>query len=153
MADFDKNRFASKKQDWETPDDIFEPLNKEYNFTLDAAANANNTKCLQFLSYPESNAMLFPWGNHRVWLNPPYGRGYSLAQWVKRSYDQSTHGALVCMLIPARTNTNWFHDYCLKYGRIKFIRGRPKFGGAKHGLPQPLCVVIFGPSAGRGAIK
>lgn len=142
MADFDKNRFASKKQDWETPQDLFGPLHKEFHFSLDVAASEENRKCDKYIN-ENVDAMQISWGKEICWLNPPYGRGYPLKQWVKKAYDESTKGATIIMLIPARTNTVWFHDYCLKYGEVRFIKGRPKFGGAIHGLPQPLCLVIF----------
>lgn len=144
MSDFDKNRFASKKQDWGTPASIFDPLNKEFLFTLDVASSAENCLVPQFLTETE-DAMKTEWGNAVCWLNPPYGRGYPLKKWVERGYGQSKNGATVVMLIPARTNTNWFHDICLKYAEVRFVKGRPKFKGAIYGLPQPLCVVIFRP--------
>ncbi len=125
---------------------MFDEINKEFNFTLDAAASPENTKVSKFLS-KEDNALVCDWGNNVVWLNPPYGnKNGSLKDWVIKSYEESQKGATVVMLIPARTNTNWFHDYCLEKGEVRFIRGRPKFGDATHGLPQPLCYVIFRPS-------
>lgn len=145
MADFDKNRFASKKQDWETPDSIFDPLYEEFHFDLDVAASDKHHKVIRFID-EKDNAMTCDWPGKNCWLNPPYGKGYSLSRWVERAYHQVCSGKyaeIVVMLIPARTNTNWFHDICLKYGEVRFIKGRPKFGGAKHGLPQPLCIVIF----------
>lgn len=135
-------KFESNKQDWETPENLFETLNREFNFTLDVAASGNNKKCNKFISENE-DAMKKTWGKNICWLNPPYGKGYKISAWVKKSYDESQNGSTVVMLIPARTNTNWFHDYCLKYGEVRFIKGRPKFVGAVHGLPQPLCFVIF----------
>jgi phage N-6-adenine-methyltransferase len=141
MAGF-KGKFDSVRQDWETPKELFDALDNEFHFTLDVAASETNKKAEKFIS-SEEDAMKVPWGNNVCWLNPPYGKGYKLSQWVKRAYEQSLIGATTVMLIPARTNTNWFHDYCLKYGEVRFVRGRPKFGGADHGLPQPLCFVIF----------
>lgn len=143
-----KGKFASAKQDWETPKEFFDPLNNEFHFTLDAAASENNAKVSNFLTEKE-NGLVTSWGNNIVWLNPPYGEGKgSIKDWVKKAYLESTTGATVVMLIPARTNTNWFHDYCLKYAEVRFVRGRVKFGGATHGLPQPLCLVIFKPNRG-----
>jgi site-specific DNA-methyltransferase (adenine-specific) len=144
MADFDKNRFASKKQDWETPDSIWLPLAEEFPFNLDVAASDKNHLLEQYIT-EEQDAMKTEWGSHVCWLNPPYGKGYPLSAWVKRGYEESKKGAIVVMLIPSRTNTNWFHEICLKHGEVRFLKGRPKFGGAKHGLPQPLCIVIFRP--------
>lgn len=140
-----EGKFESAKQDWETPLDFFEPINKEFNFTIDAAASATNTKAPLFFS-EEDDGLKQSWGNHIVWLNPPYGIGKSpISAWVKKAYEESLTGATTVMLIPARTNTNWFHDLCLAKGEVRFVRGRPKFGGAEHGLPQPLCLVIFRP--------
>lgn len=144
MAGFAK-KFESAKQDWTTPDDLFDPINAEFGFTLDAAADATNARAAQFFCAAD-DGLKQHWGRNVVWLNPPYGeRAGKLSDWVKKSADAAAQGATVVMLIPARTNTNWFHDICLTYGEVRFIRGRPKFGGADHGLPQPLCFVIFRP--------
>lgn len=145
MAKF-KGKFESARQDWATPQDLFDNINKEFNFQLDAAASEENKKCPEYFSL-ENNAMNNTWGERTVWLNPPYGgaKENSLKSWIKKALAESKKGSTVVMLIPARTNTDWFHDICLKYGEVRFVKGRPKFGGAKHGLPQPLCYVIFRP--------
>jgi len=136
-------KFESAKQDWETPADFFAPINAEFNFTLDAAANAKNAKAPRYFSKTE-DGLAQSWGKNIVWLNPPYGeKGGKLSDWIKKAVAEADAGATVVMLIPARTNTNWFHDLCLRRGEVRFVRGRPKFGGADHGLPQPLCLVIF----------
>ena len=143
MADF-SSRFSSRRQDWTTPRDIFDPLNVEFNFTLDAAASPKNALAATFYTKTD-DAMARDWGQHVVWLNPPYGDGYRLSDWVAKAHRASVGGATVVMLIPARTNTVWFHDYCLALAEVRFIKGRPKFGDADHGLPQPLCIIIFRP--------
>jgi len=153
MAVFDKKftannfdtRFGSCHQDWPTPDELFDPVEAEFHFTLDAAADVTNARAIKFFSTTD-NSLKQDWGKHVVWLNPPYGaRTGKLVDWVRKSSDAAAKGATVVMLILARTNTNWFHEICLKYGEVRFIKGRPKFGGAQHGLPQPLCFVIFRP--------
>jgi site-specific DNA-methyltransferase (adenine-specific) len=142
MASFN-GKFVSAKQDWETPVELFDEINKEFNFTLDAAASSANKKVNNFFS-KDDDGLSQPWINEVVWLNPPYGdNGYKISDWVKKAADERFNGSTTVMLIPARTNTNWFHDICLKYGEVRFLKGRPKFGGATHGLPQPLCFVIF----------
>ena len=141
MAGF-KGKFDSNRQDWETPKELFDSVDAEFHFTLDAAASESNKKVKKFIS-AEQDAMTLSWGKNVCWLNPPYGKGHKLSTWVKKAYQESLLGTTTVMLIPARTNTNWFHDYCLKYGEVRFVRGRPKFGGADHGLPQPLCFIIF----------
>ena len=144
MAGFN-NKFESTRQDWTTPQELFDVIDHEFNFTLDGAADKDNSKCKKFLS-KEDDSLTCVWGGNVVWLNPPYGSKTSkLSDWIKKAYVESLSGTTVVCLIPARTNTNWFHDYCLKYGEVRFIKGRPKFGGATHGLPQPLCYVIFRP--------
>lgn len=143
MGNFSVGRFASRKQTWTTPDAIFAPLQAEFGFTLDAAASSENARAPLFFT-EQQDGLSQDWGCHTVWLNPPYGETIGgLAAWVRKAYSASLSGATVVMLIPARTNTAWFHDYCLAHGEVRFIKGRPKFGDADHGLPQPLCLVIF----------
>ena len=134
-------KFDSLKQEWATPDSLFVPLNEEFGFTLDVAASSDNAKCRQYIDR-EANALSCSWQGV-CWLNPPYGDdGYRIVDWVKKAHQEATRGCTVVMLVPARTNTNWWHDYCMK-AEVRFIRGRPKFGNAIHGLPQPLAIVIF----------
>ena len=77
-----------------------------------------------------------------MWLNPPYGR--TIGAWVKKAYEESQKpGTFVVCLLPARTDTAWFHDYCKK-GYIQFIRGRLKFGNSKNSAPFPSMIVFFG---------
>lgn len=139
-----EGKFSSAKQDWETPLDLFNKLNEEFQFEWDLAAGRDNTKCSQFYD-KEQDSLTQPWSG-RCWLNPPYGgvKHNSLQNWIIKAYNESQkEGCLVCMLIPARTNTKWWHKYCMQAKEIKFICGRPKFGDATHGLPQPLALVIF----------
>jgi len=146
MADFSR-RFSSSRQDWATPQSLFAKVDQEFSFTLDAAASDENTKVLDSYFTEKDNAFSKSWGNNTVWLNPPYGgKNKSLQEWVRKAYKESCSGATVVMLIPARTNTNWFHDLALGKGEVRFVRGRPKFGDVTHGLPQPLCYVIFRPN-------
>jgi phage N-6-adenine-methyltransferase len=133
-------KFDSKRQDWETPDEIFNPLQKEFGMVLDVCATQENTKCDYYFSI-EEDGLKQDWSNLCCWMNPPFGEQ---GKWVKKAFEESKRGATVVCLLPSRTNTNWWHDYCMK-GEIRFIRGRPKFKGAKHGLPQPLAIVIFKP--------
>ena len=138
MGNFDNNRFRSTNQEWGTPDEVFEPLNEEFGFTLDVAASQGNYKCARYWT-KEDDALSLPWGDEVCWLNPPYRQ---VSVWIKKAFQESLSGATVVCLVQARTNTNWWHDYCMK-GEVRFIRGRPKFKGCKHGLPQPLAIVIF----------
>ena len=140
MAKFE-TKFAHAREDWETPDSIFKPLEEEFGIVIDVCASEHNKKCS--LRYTiEENGLLQDWSVwHACWMNPPFGEQ---AKWVKKAYEESLRGATVVCLLPARTNTNWWHDFCMK-GTVRFLRGRPVFVGAKHGLPQPLAIVIFQP--------
>jgi phage N-6-adenine-methyltransferase len=142
MADFNK-RFTSKKQEWTTPSCIFDKLNEEFNFTLDLAADKFNTKCVKFYD-EDSNSLIQKWTGV-CWLNPPYGNSkYKLLDFIKKSHLSSQEDkCVVVALISARTNTKWWHEYCMKAAEIRFICGRPKFGNADYGLPLPLAIVIF----------
>ena len=143
MANFDSNRFKSKGQSWETPDSLFRILDSEFHFERDLCADEKNTKCHKYYT-ERDNALMQDWKGV-CWLNPPYGAvGFKLKDWVKKSWLESQkHNSTIVMLIPARTNTNWWHEYCMTSSEIRFIKGRPKFKGCVHGLPQPLVIVIF----------
>lgn len=138
MADFDNNRFASKNQEYETPEELFNKVNNLYHFNFDVCADDNNHKCDRYFT-EKDDALTKTWyGN--CWMNPPYK---DMKKWVIKAYEESRKDeCLVCCLIPARTNTKWWHEYCMN-GEILFIKGRPKFKGCIHGLPQPLALVIF----------
>ena len=130
--------FSSARQDWETPLALFYELDREFGFTLDVCALSHNAKCERFYD-PVCNSLNQKW--HGVcWMNPPYGRG--IYDWVKKAYESAQEGATVVCLLPARTDTRWFHEFCLK-GEIRYLRGRVKFVGAEHPAPFPSMIVIF----------
>jgi len=138
MANFDKNRFQTKNQEWETPDYLFRYLDAEFHFTRDVCASPNNALCEEY--WTEDDSCLDKKWSGVNWMNPPYK---DVGTFIRKAYEQRESAITVC-LVPARTNTNWWHDYCMK-GEVRFICGRPKFKGCKHGLPQPLAIIIFGP--------
>lgn len=130
--------FSSKSNEWATPHSFFNELNKEFNFTLDPASTVENAKCKKFFT-EEDNGLVKSWDNEIVFCNPPYGRG--LKEWVKKASESK--GGLVVMLIPARTDTSYFHDYIYNKAEIRFLRGRLKFGDSKNSAPFPSMIVIF----------
>lgn len=132
--------FSSNRMDWETPQSFFNELNKEFNFTLDVCALPHNTKCSKYFT-PEINGLNENWNNEVCWMNPPYGR--EISKWVKKAYEESLRGATVVCLLPARTDTKWFHDFIYHKAKIRFIKGRLKFVGALNSAPFPSMVVIF----------
>lgn len=132
---------SSKTDNWATPQDFFDNLNEEFHFTLDPCANEENHKCDLFFT-KEQDGLTKDWGGHVVFCNPPYGK--EIANWVRYSYEQSQKpNTTVVMLIPARTDTRYFHDYIYGKTEIRFIKGRLKFGDATTGAPFPSMVVIY----------
>jgi site-specific DNA-methyltransferase (adenine-specific) len=133
--------WSKDSAEWETPQDLFDSLDTLYRFDLDVAATAENTKCNRFFT-KDDDGLAQNWGGSRVWCNPPYGR--QIAKWVQKAYEESRKpGTIVAMLLPARTDTAWFHDYAMK-GKVQFLRGRVRFGGAENNAPFPSIIVIFG---------
>ncbi len=133
--------FSSKTDLWSTPNDFFDKLNDEFHFTLDPCSTHENAKCYKHFT-EEENGLLQDWGNEVVFCNPPYGR--QIKYWVKKAYEESQKdNTTVVMLIPARTDTIYFHEYIYHKAEIRFIKGRLKFGNAKNSAPFPSMVVIF----------
>lgn len=132
--------FSSKTDLWATPQELFDELDKEFHFELDVCATPENAKCRKFYT-KEQDGLAQPWKG-RVWCNPPYGR--EIGQWVRRAFFAAVAGATVVMLLPARTDTRWFHEYIYGKAEVRFIRGRLKFGDARNSAPFPSMVVIFG---------
>ena len=133
--------FSSKTDLWSTPNDFFDKLNDEFHFTLDPCSTHENAKCYKHFT-EEENGLLQDWGNEVVICNPPYGR--QIKYWVKKAYEESQKdNTTVVMLIPARTDTIYFHEYIYHKAEIRFIKGRLKFGNAKNSAPFPSMVAIF----------
>lgn len=128
--------FSSKSDSWSTPQWLFDQLNEEFHFTLDVCADPVNAKCAKFFT-PQQDGLSFEWGGV-VWCNPPYGR--SVSKWVKKAAFSK---AIVVMLLAARTDTSWFHDYILGKAEVRFLRGRLCFGSGFQRAPFPSMVVIF----------
>lgn len=122
-----------------TPQDFWDKLDDEFSFTCDVCATDANAKCASYFTELD-NGLIQTWSGS-CWCNPPYGRG--LSSWIKKAYESSLMGATVVCLVPSRTDTKWFQDYCLPYAEIRFVRGRLKFGGCKDPAPFPCAVVIF----------
>ena len=131
--------FSSKSDLWETPQSFFDALDREFHFDLDVCALPENTKCSRYYT-PKEDGLSQPWRGV-CWCNPPYGRG--IGKWVKKGLVSSFAGATVVMLLPARTDTKWFHEYILHRGEIRFLRGRLRFGGGQNCAPFPSMLVVF----------
>ena len=134
--------FTSKTNEWATPQAFFDELNKEFNFTLDPCATPQNAKCARYFT-KEIDGLSQRWRGEIVFCNPPYGR--DLSKWVAKAYTETLSGGatLVVMLIPARTDTSYFHDYIYKKHEVRFIRGRLHFNESKCAAPFPSMVVVM----------
>ena len=135
--------FSNKKEDWETPKDLFNKLNDEFHFTLDPCANINNHKCNKYYTETE-NGLTQDWEGETVFCNPPYGR--KIYKWVEKCYNESKKdNTTVVLLIPSRTDTKYFHDFLYKKNNVEliFIKGRLKFENSKHPAPFPSLIAIL----------
>lgn len=134
--------FSSKTDLWSTPQSFFDELDKEFKYTLDPCANEENHKCEKYYT-EEQDGLLQSWKGETVFCNPPYGR--KIGHWVAKSYMEAQDpDTRVVMLIPARTDTKWFHEYIYHKAReIRFIKGRLKFGDSGNSAPFPSMVVVF----------
>lgn len=135
--------FSSKSDLWETPQALFDKLNDEFYFGIDVCAAPENAKCKNFYTQ-DVDGLKQNWGGYgTVWCNPPYGRG--IIKWVQKAHETAKSGETVVMLLPARTDTKWFHEYVYQKNdvELRFIRGRLKFGGAETNAPFPSVIVIF----------
>ena len=145
----DKALFSSDSSEWETPQELFDQLNVEFNFDVDVCAEANNAKCETYFDFINDGLSQDWWLFRSCWCNPPYGKEIGL--WIEKAVAESKIGATVVMLLPARTDTKYFHRYiwnCEKHQtrpgvELRFLKGRLKFGGAKNSAPFPSMVVIF----------
>jgi len=135
---------------WTTPRDYFDKVNAEFNFALDAAALSSSTLVPDNWYGPDHpdlsrrDAFTRDWredSSGPIWLNPPYGR--VIKDWMRKANDVATGGGTVVCLVPARTDTAWWHDYCIDAYEIRYIRGRLKFGNQPNSAPFPSALVIM----------
>jgi site-specific DNA-methyltransferase (adenine-specific) len=132
-------QFSSTTDDWATPQWLFDELNREFEFELDVCASAENARCARFFTDSE-DGLRQEWRGH-CWMNPPYGETIGL--WVHKAWQSAQDGAVVVCLLPARTDTAWFHDYVMEAAEIRFLRGRLKFNDAENSAPFPSLVAVF----------
>lgn len=134
--------FSSATDEWATPKDFFDTLNEEFDFTLDPCASTDNAKCDKFYT-KEQDGLKQDWSGERVFCNPPYGK--VIGDWVKKCSEEAKKpNTTVVALIPARTDTRYFHEFIYRKAReVRFVKGRLKFGGCKNSAPFPSMVVVF----------
>lgn len=135
--------FSSQTDLWATPQAFFDTLNAEFHFDLDVCATPENAKCEQYYS-KQQDGLAQKWLG-TCWMNPPYGR--EIWKWVKKAHESAnSEMATVVCLLPARTDTRWFHDYIYGKAEIRFVRGRLKFGDSQNSAPFPSMIAVFRPS-------
>jgi len=146
--------FSSVTDEWATPQQFYNHLSESHNFTLDPCALAASAKCSNWFGpdHPDvtkRDGLVLDWADHAdggvVFMNPPYGR--TIGVWVAKAAATAAAGTTVVCLLPARTDTRWFHDYCMGH-EVEFLRGRLKFGEAKNAAPFPSMVVVMRPIEG-----
>jgi len=121
--------FSSMRTDWKTPKAVYQILDKEFKFDFDPCP-----------MNPKFDGLSIEWGKVN-YVNPPYGR--EIPKWIKKGYEEYQKGKTVVFLIPSRTDTRWWHEYCMKANEIRFIKGRLKFDDCKNSAPFPSVIVIF----------
>jgi len=126
-----KGLFTSASCQWATPKELYEALDLEFHFDFDPCPLSDN----------DISGLLKKWDGKSIYCNPPYGR--NIGKWIDKAYNEWKQGKTVVLLIPSRTDTKWFHEYCMKATEIRFLKGRLKFGDSKQGAPFPSAIVIF----------
>ena len=131
---------------WETPQEFFNMLDREFNFTLDVAALPGTAKCNKYFT-PEINGLKQDWTKDVFWMNPPYGRGQDVYSWVKKAYESSRQGGTGVCLLPVSGDTKWFHEFCMKASEIRFVIDRLWFAldGVTQRANHASMVVVFRP--------
>jgi site-specific DNA-methyltransferase (adenine-specific) len=140
-ADRFRGFFSSATDEWPTPQAVFAPLQHEFAFTLDPCATPANAKCPRYFTRAD-NGLNQDWRGEVVFMNPPYGRG--IGAWVEKAYQSSREGSVVVCLLPARTDTRWWHAFVMR-GEIRLLRGRIRFEGGRQSAPFPSAIVVFRP--------
>ena len=134
--------FSSRSEDWATPQGLFDKLDRFFDFQLDVCASKDNHKCHQYFSIQE-DGLSQKWSSYkRIWMNPPYGKG--IEKWMQKAYCEAQEGAIIVCLVPARTDTRWWHNWVNGKAHVHFIKGRLKYGNAKRSAPFPSAIIVYG---------
>ncbi|WP_299111987.1 DNA N-6-adenine-methyltransferase [uncultured Winogradskyella sp.] len=139
----DKVLFSSKYMAWETPQWLFDKLDKEFGFTLDPCCLPKTAKCKKYFT-PKEDGLIQDWSGETVFVNPPYGR--SIVLWARKAHMEAKKGTTIVMLLPVRSDTRWFHDWIYGHAEIRLLKGRLAFirdGCRKGSAPFPSMVVVF----------
>ena len=140
---------SRKTVHWNTPRQLFDSLNREFGFQVDVCGTLDRTLCPVTFTL-DRNGLGQKWAPKACWCNPPYGP--DLGHWMRKAFEESRRGATVVCLVPARTDTAWWHDYAMR-GEVRFIRGRLQFSESNHAAPFPSVVIVFRPPAKDGKMR
>lgn len=136
-----KSLFSSNSEEWETPQELYNKLDAIFKFHLDPCATEKNAKCFYYYT-KERDGLSQNWGGMKVFCNPPYGR--TIGKWIKKAFETfNTYHETIVLLLPARTDTKWFHDYIYNKSEIIFLKGRLHFNNSKNAAPFPSMIVIY----------
>ena len=136
MGKVNPGLMSSKSDEWTTPKDLFDRLNRRFLFTIDAAATRENSLCEDLFT----DGLSVSWEGERVYCNPPYSQ---IKLWAAKFAEEAGRADCIVALIPARTDTKWWHDHIMTADKIVFIRGRLKFGDGKGSAPFPSALAIW----------
>jgi phage N-6-adenine-methyltransferase len=136
-----ESKGVDQKDLWETPAHIFEPLNKEFRFTLDPCCTNETRKCNWYLT-PKQDGLSVCWKDQRVFVNPPYSRD-NIDKWVEKCWKESKHATVVALL-PVSTSAKWWHRWIVGKAELRFIERRVRFVGAPYTAPFSSVIAVFG---------
>lgn len=138
--------YSSATDDWATPPHVFAALDRDFGFELDVCASASNAKCSRYFTR-EDDGLAQEWVGV-VWCNPPYGRG--IGDWLTKAADSADAGATVVCLIPAKTETLWWHEQVMaRASEVKLVKGRIAFGDGTGSSTFGSAVVVYRPGRPR----
>lgn len=140
--------YSSATDQWATPRALFEEWDRLFHFDLDVCADASNAKCSSYFDV-WADGLAQSWAPRRCWMNPPYGR--EIGRWCQKAAAEAELGALVVGLLPARTDTAWWHRHVVPHAHVVYLRGRVRFGEAKAGAPFPSAVAVWSRTLRGGA--
>ncbi|MGR2678700.1 DNA N-6-adenine-methyltransferase [Chromobacterium haemolyticum] len=135
--------FRSDTDEWPTPQQLFDELHAEFQFTVDVCATPSNAKCPRYYTRAD-DGLSQSWVSETVWMNPPFGHGIKF--WMEKALKSARAGAMVVCLVPARTDTRWWHKYAMWASEIRCLDKRLQFDGSRAKAPFPAVVVVFRPN-------
>lgn len=136
-----KAMVSSKTNEWETPQELFDELNREFGFTLDPCATHANAKCKRYYT-KDDDGLAHSWKGEAVFMNPPYGG--NTGKWIQKAWQESLEGATVVCLLVSSTDRSYWHDYIFPFAsEIRWVRGRLTFSKADSTAPFASAIVVF----------